>query len=250
MALISAALSLASNSAWAHGDQRLGVEPVIETSFPAGMVSYDFQLIDLQTRAILADSDFEVSHEAKIHVFVYDPGLKHLQHLHATFQAGLWHSDVPIAQDGNYWIWAEGQLASDHAIGYGSSRLLVTDGTPADTSEPDVTEMRTASDGTSQVALSDDSIVKEQEVMLGVDYSRTDCSSPEITPYLGEMGHAILVSEDGDWLGHSHVMVDETGMLMLHAEFPEEGNYRVWIQFMDGGALKTVSLAVSVSESR
>jgi hypothetical protein len=249
LALLMTAFSLSGHLAWAHGDQRLGVEPVNEGTFPAGTVGYDFQILDLVKRSILADTDFEISHEELVHVFVYDPALKHLQHVHAKYANGVWHTDVPLAQDGDYWIWAEGQLASDHTTGYGSSRLTVVGGDPEDTSAPDVHEVRTGADGTSQLALTSDPVVKGKEVMLGVTFSRTDGTTPDITPYLGETGHAIMVSDDGDWLTHSHVMADNTGMLMLHATFPEAGNYRVWVQFMDGGVLKMVALAVAVADS-
>lgn len=34
--------------------------------------------------------------------------------------------------------------------------------------------------------------------------------------------------------------------LMLHAEFKVAGNYRMWIQFIDAGELKTIPIAVTV----
>ena len=35
---------------------------------------------------------------------------------------------------------------------------------------------------------------------------------------------------------------------MLHATFPAAGDYRLWIQLMDRGELKTVPLSVTVSK--
>jgi hypothetical protein len=34
---------------------------------------------------------------------------------------------------------------------------------------------------------------------------------------------------------------------MIHVVFPEAGDYRLWVQFMDGGVLRTVPLSVTVS---
>jgi hypothetical protein len=34
---------------------------------------------------------------------------------------------------------------------------------------------------------------------------------------------------------------------MLHATFPHKGAYRLWIQFIDGGQLRTVPLSVKVN---
>ena len=241
--------SLSSGKVWAHGDARLGVEPVNETAFSAGQISYDFQILDLKRKIVLKDADFNSLNDQKVHLFVYDPGLKKLQHLNAKYTGSAWHVDLSLAQDGNYWVWAEGELAFDKTDGYGSTRLQVTHGSPMDTVGPEVEEKRVGSDGTSQVKLSMDPIVKEKEAMLMLTYSRRDGSAPQITPFLGEMGQAIIVSEDGDWLSHSHVMSRGPEMLMLHVTFPEEGNYRIWVQYLDAGILKTVSLAVAVGAS-
>jgi hypothetical protein len=35
---------------------------------------------------------------------------------------------------------------------------------------------------------------------------------------------------------------------MLHVSFPTEGFYRLWVQFIDAGELKTIPLSVAVTE--
>ena len=67
-----------------------------------------------------------------------------------------------------------------------------------------------------------------------------------ITPYLGAFAHIIAVpADDGDSLIHVHPMNGgQKNEGMLHATFPTAGLYRIWIQFLDNGDLKTVALVV------
>ncbi|QDK44646.1 hypothetical protein B9G69_010335 [Bdellovibrio sp. SKB1291214] len=85
------------------------------------------------------------------------------------------------------------------------------------------------------------------QAMLNFQITREDGQAPEITPYLGAFAHVIAVSPDGDELTHVHPMegsAPNTGM--LHATFPTDGDYRVWIQLIDKGELKTIPLSISV----
>jgi hypothetical protein len=244
-------LGLSGSVAFAHDpSERVSLEPVVEGGFTAGTFNYTFQMIDLKRNTLIADTDLLVTHEKKLHFFIYDTALKNLQHLHPDYVNGTWQIQVALPQNDNYWVWVEGQLAADQAEFTGSNRLLITGGTPADTSAPNLNEARTGADGDSVVTLSNDPIQAGKMAMLMVTFSHLDGTAPNITPYLGMMGHAIVVSSDEDGLYHEHCMADGMGMLMLHHNLPEPGNYRVWIQFMDGGSLKMVPLAVSVGGTR
>ena len=59
------------------------------------------------------------------------------------------------------------------------------------------------------------------------------------------------VISDGDALIHVHPMDmgdDDPSKIMVHFAFPAAGMYRLWVQFIDHGDLKTVPLAVKVAE--
>ena len=85
--------------------------------------------------------------------------------------------------------------------------------------------------------------------MLTLTLSREDGSPAIVTPYLGSFAHVISTPEDGDSLIHVHPMNGSSPTQgMLHVTFPTAGFYRVWVQFIESGALKTVPLSVEVTK--
>ena len=82
--------------------------------------------------------------------------------------------------------------------------------------------------------------------MLDLTMSRTDGSTTQLTPYLGAFAHIIATPKDGDSLIHVHPIGTGPAQGMIHATFPAAGEYRLWVQFIDGGILKTIPLSVEV----
>jgi hypothetical protein len=102
-------------------------------------------------------------------------------------------------------------------------------------------------DGNSVATLSKDKLVAGRMAMLMLSFTRNDGTTPSITPYLGAMAHVTIVSSDGSALVHVHPMTAPGNQLMLHTEFMNPGNYRVWIEFVDNHVSKTVALSVTVN---
>lgn len=69
-----------------------------------------------------------------------------------------------------------------------------------------------------------------------------------LTPYLGAFAHVVAVPSAGDSLQHVHAMDISSDEGMLHTTFPAAGEYRLWIQFVDGGTLKVIPLSVVVTK--
>jgi len=148
--------------------------------------------------------------------------------------------------NGQYFLWAQGELAADGEEFSAFTRIDVVGGAPA-WPAPVLQDIRTGSDRTSKVTLSAGRIRAGRAAMLTVTIGRDDGSKPAVSPYLGAFAHVIAVPEDGDSLIHVHPMNGrKPNEGMLHATFPTAGKYRLWIQFLDAGVLKTVPLAVEV----
>ena len=251
--IAAAALLLLSNlfittNAFAHDDaSRVSFEREDQASYQAGKIDLVFQMIDLKNKIVLTDNDLMLMHEKKLHFFAYDPALKEFRHEHPTFQAdSMWHVTTNLSVTGDYWIWAQGMIASDGVEFAASERLQVLNGTPANPTPPILGDVRAATDGISKATLSGERIIAKSMSMLMLDLTRTDGTQPIITPYLGETAHIIAVSDDADSLIHVHPMGSGGTQLMFHFIFPAAGNYRLWVQFNDGGVLKTVPLSVAV----
>jgi hypothetical protein len=84
--------------------------------------------------------------------------------------------------------------------------------------------------------------------MLTLTLTEVDGSPANITPYLGAFAHIIATGEDGSSLIHIHPMNgNRQNEGMVHVTFPAAGYYRLWVQFVDAGILKTIPLSVAVT---
>ncbi len=234
-------------SAFAHGDARAAIELESSATVAAGKSTVVFQLIDLKDKKVLKDSDLDVMHEKKMHFVFFDPALKEFRHEHPVFANDRWSVSVDLPRNGTYWMWAEGMILADGAEFAAEERLVVTGGLAENAVPSALGDVRQVADGISQVTISSGKIKANKHVMLNVTLSRTDGSKPEITPYLGATAHVIAASLVGEAYIHAHAIDgNKPNVFMIHTEFPAAGDYRVWVQFIDGGVLRVVPLSVQV----
>jgi len=209
----------------------------------------------------LPESELEVRHEKKLHLFVFDPALEEYRHVHPAYARGRWRVELDLPRDGFYWLWSQGVVTgeADESLRefLSSVRLRVQGGMPAHSlpKEQDwATEVLAGTDGNSRVSLNYAGTLHVGEMaMLELSYARTDGSQPAITPYLGAGAHVLAVAQSGSTPVHIHPQNPEgegatRQVLHVHSGFPAAGSYRLWGQFRDAGQLRTVPLRVRVEE--
>ena len=245
--VLFASLSFSSFQAHAHDEARVSIEMETKAPAQAGSVSLRFELVDLKDKVVLSDQELSILHEKKLHLFIFDPALKEFHHEHPVFENGKWAVSTTVPVNGNYWVWAQGEIAKDSEEFFAGVQFEVTGGLPANVTPPVLKDLRSGTDTSSKVTLSNTKIQVKKMTMLMLDLSRTDGKKPVITPYLGAAAHVVGVTSDGDSLIHVHPMAtSKPTQLMLHATFLDAGFYRLWVQFIDNGTLKTVPLSVEV----
>lgn len=248
MKSLLALVLFASLNVYAHGGEdepRIVLEPESATTITSTSVNYRFQLFDTLNKKPVTQNDLTISHEKYLHFIVYDPGLVEFQHVHPTFDGQYWNVTLNFQVNGNYWAWAQGALTDGNEFS-SSARADVNVNKQA-SPDPSLSDVRSGVDGVSQVTVSATKLYAGKFAMLDIDFSRTDGTAPIITPYLGALAHVVAVTEDGDSLIHVHAMDGDTSTSgMLHVSFPTQGFYRLWVEFMDGGTVKKVALAVQV----
>lgn len=237
-----------SSAVFGHGgESRVEIELERAGAINAGASAIEFQLVDTEANKVITDSDLNVSHEKLLHVLFYDPALKEFRHVHPEFQNNLWRVEIDPSVNGNYFFWAQGVLRSDSTEFSSFVRIEVINGNSAWPTPPQLRDIRISAEGASVATLENKRIRAGRSTMLNLTFTRNDGSTPVITPYLGAFAHVIIVAEDGDTLVHAHPMNgSKPNEGMLHATFPRVGHYRLWIQFIDGGNLKTIPLEVEV----
>lgn len=245
--VVGLALVAGADSARAHGAKsRVELEIEETGAVKAGEVVLTLQLVDLKKKEVLGEEKLAVVHEKKLHVFIFDPALQEYRHEHPEYNGSAWVLKTQLSVNGNYWVWAQGEILADQEEFSTSARLSVEGGSPANTLPPVLKDVRSGNDGNSVVSVSNSQLVAGKMAMLDLSFSRRDGTAPEVTPYLGALAHVVGVLEDGDTLIHVHPM-SHGGQMMIHAVFAEAGKYRLWVQFKDGGKLRTVPLSVVVA---
>ncbi len=228
------------------GDLRVELEPVDTGIVKTEEIEFRFQLVDTKSNSLVDENALKISHERKLHVIIYDPALKEFQHVHPVANADSWEVPVKFNRSGEYWFWAQGELLDGEEFS-SPVRVTVEIENQAWPTPPTLSDIRSGNDGNSVVTLSKERLKAGKMAMLNVELSRNDGTKPVNRPYLGAFAHVVAVFSDADSLIHVHPMdTSNPNQGMLHATFPNAGFYRLWIQFMDAGTLRTVPLSVQV----
>jgi len=247
-AILATATIFSGHVSFAHGDERISIEAETQGSLTAAEnIEFSFQIYDDETKKSVTESDLKESHTKKLHLIVYDASLNLFNHAHPAFDGQVWKSELNITTNGSYYIWAQGHLLDGTEFS-ASYRVNVVGGKPA-LSVVTLGDNRTAAVSNTVIDLSKQKIKAGKMAMLTYIVSRNDGTQPEVTPYLGANAHVIAVSPDGDDLIHAHPMdgtSSDTGM--IHVTFPTQGDFRIWVQVIDGDVLKTIPLSVTVQK--
>lgn len=208
-------------------------------------LNYSFNLMDEKTKKFLNENDLIETHTKLLHLVVYDKSLNEFNHVHPEFNGSSWNASLNLPTNGNYLVWAQGETKS--GTEFSVSTLMTVKNGQVEASVASLGDVRTGVDGSTKIDLAPIKIKAGKMVMINFEVSRTDSSTSEITPYLGAYAHVIATALDSNELIHVHPMQgDKANSGMLHATFPISGDYRLWLQLVDGGVLKTIPLSVAV----
>jgi hypothetical protein len=215
--------------------------------------NYQFAILDDKGKPI---KDFEKVHEKQMHVMVVRKDLAYFQHIHPTFNAntGVWTLDkLTIPTDGPY------RLFADFTEGGTKSAVTIYE----DFNVGDMTNYQkqpvgdTNEDktfGKYQVLLQTEPIVLQANtaaklVYLFGDAQNGGASLTGLQPYLGAMGHAVILSENLDFI-HAHAtdnkLLASRGVVEFMATLPKEGKYKVFGQFQHNGNVFTTDFVLPV----
>lgn len=238
-----------SSLVFGHGDEtdaRIEVESNLITTTKAGQINYQFDLVDTKLRTVLGPQDLAIVHERPVHVFIFDTSLNEFHHLHPDFQNNVWNSSLTLNRNGQYRVFVQGTIKADGEEFTAKSSFAVNEGIDAHPLPPVLGNVTEGRDGSSIVKISGKARPGKM-AMLYLNFSRTDGTPPQIENYLGAKAHIVATPSDSDSILHVHPMDGENDIqMMIHVTFPAKGEYRLWVQFIDQGELKTVPLSLKI----
>lgn len=218
------------------------------TSLAADVATtYSFRIVDSNGAAV---TDFDVTHERRLHLIVVSRNFGDYHHLHPTQDhGGVWTADVPALPGGSYRVFADTRptggdgitLGTDLAVGSGVAEMNSATAPPAGATTFTIDGYQVQMTGTPHVGESTltFSVLRNGEPIV-----------PD--PYLGASGHLVAL-RDGDMAFlHVHPLGDATPQqpgIRFAAELPTPGTYHLFLDISIDGTVRTAAFTVEVPET-
>jgi Heavy metal binding domain len=206
--------------------------------------------------------DFQITHDKLYHLFIVSQDMNEFQHIHPEFQGdGSFTVETRLPRAGLYKVYSDfypsdgtPQVLQQHiaTAGYKADLVGAMAHLVADTSF-----VKTVDGIKVELKLEPEPLIAGQPLALKYHLSDAKTGAPvrDLVPYLGAMGHTLILSEDQADYVHSHPEeeiapeADRSKVrggpdVTFNAFMPRPGNYRIWTQFQRGGRLSTVSFTI------
>lgn len=210
----------------------MGVQPTapVEPNRPATLE------IRLSDRAGQPVPELEVVHEKKLHFLVMSRDLAFFSHEHPTDRGdGLWTLPFTFPAPGEYVFF--GDYKPDGASQVISSARLTVPGASAmkaaELALDDLAHPKRFGD----YAVDLDQTADGTGTLLTFRITKHGEPVRDLQPYLGALGHLVLVDPDATTLLHSHPLgAGEPGEVTFHTTLPPDGRWKLWAEFRPEGA--------------
>ena len=192
---------------------------------------------------------FETNHEKLLHLIVISKDLSYFNHIHPEYKGnGIFEIENGFPAGGDYRLIADFKPAGGDAmtkmtwtsIGGKSSGLQLV--------IPDKELVHNAQGV--KVTLLIDRLESGQESKLTFTFADEQTNEPitDLEPYLGAIGHVVILSEDGERYVHVHAEEGQaTGPeAVFETAFRTAGVYKIWGQFQRNQQVFTVAYVVNV----
>lgn len=192
---------------------------------------------------------FAVDQTKRLHFYAIRSDLTGFRHLHPVMAAdGTWAADLGSLRPGAWRLFAG--FTPDAGAGRGKdfvlSRTLTVPGAAKDVPLPQAAPTATV-DGYTVTVRGD--LMAGMAHDLTVDVAKDGRPVTDLQPYLGTYAHLTAFHAGDEAFAHLHprtaVGGDRGGPeLAFHAELPEAGDWRLFLQFRASGALHTAALTL------
>ncbi|MBO9598451.1 MAG: hypothetical protein J7559_11630 [Cohnella sp.] len=195
---------------------------------------------------------FDITHEKLLHLIVVSKDLSYFNHIHPVYVGGgVFEIDNDFPSGGSYRMIADFKPTGGDPV---TKMTWVSLQEEPDETNPTVPvvpngELVDTADGV-QAKLNIERLGAKTDSTLTFELSDAATGKPvaDLEPYLGAIGHVVVLSEDGSKYVHVHAE-DGQGAgpeAVFEASFPSQGIYTIWAQFQRKGRVFTMSYVVDV----
>ena len=185
--------------------------------------------------------ELEETHEKEMHLIIVSNDLDDFIHLHPESVGDGVYSAPTELRDGHYQAFVD-ISPKDRNYVIHPNDLQVGEGDQTPSASLSVSDDLTQDIDGKAVTLETDGLSTDSNTMLDFDLHG---ENPE--PYLGALGHVVIIDEDAETFIHVHPTSDNATTFETHIDQP--GLYKVWAEFKyeDAGVL-TFSFILQVDE--
>jgi hypothetical protein len=224
-----------------HGEHGESQGSVSKNSDVTPTLHYENNLIHIELKDKQGNpvEELEINHEKLMHLIIVNDDLQQYYHLHPEnkgngvftiqheLKDGRYKAFIDIKpKDKNYAVQPLSFEAGNGDAHGGHERL-----------KPDTTFTKTVNGHT--VTMSADTFKANEEIVLDFDLKNV---KPE--PYLGALGHVVILDEGGDKYVHVHPL-SETDTKFA-TKFDQPGIYKIWGEFKINGKVNVYPFVVEV----
>lgn len=217
------------------------------TTSPGRAVPVSFQITGPDGTPVRT---YDVEHEKQLHFIAVRRDLGGFQHVHPTLAAdGTWSTGLDLAP-GDWRLFADFTPADGPALTLGAD--LPVSGRYRPTTSPGESHVSWVNGY--EVTIEGD-LVPGTDSKLAVTVTKDGEPVTDLQPYLGAYGHLVALRQ-GD-LAYLHVHPDGTPddgvtepgpSVVFYAAVPSTGDYRLFLDFKHGDAVRTASFALSADQ--
>lgn len=223
-------------------------------TFPAGSATANNETelsVQITDQKGVPVNDFEVNHEKLLHLIIVNHDLSYFSHIHPDFKGeGRFSINTQFPAGGDYKLFADFKPAGGSSTTL--SEWVKIEGEPAAHTDlkADTKLVKEVGDKEVELAVSNTFAKEETILTFHLRDARTKAGIDNLEPYLGAVGHVVILSEDASQYLHVHPLDEKaTGPEAQFATtFPQAGIYKIWGQFQHRGEVITVPYVVEVKE--
>jgi hypothetical protein len=202
--------------------------------------AFGVRIVDRAGREV---RNLDEEHEQLMHLIVVRRDLTHYQHLHPSLdEDGSWSVHLALPEPGVY------RAFVDFSVNGESLTLGVDLVAPGDLRVEPLPGPTNAVriEGGYEVVLEAETPAADAGSSLRFRIERGGREVEGLEPYLGALGHLVVLREGDLAFLHVHPTGGVGAQIEFHTEFPSQGRYRLFLQFAHAGVVRTAAFTVEI----